>query len=87
LGSSTVMTPPTVILTLLQRKLVQEAEAVKAVKSVNPDIAFAILKQSMDVIAGKTVGPRKHIRPSLVHMRKPVVLGPYPQAALALRST
>ena len=50
----------------------------------DPNIAFTILKETVDEIAGETVRPRKQIRPSLVHMQEPPVVRSDPQTAIAI---
>src|ERR1700688_1328680 len=46
------------------------AEAVEAVRRSYPNIAFPILKESENGIAGETIGLRKLIRPSPAHNQK-----------------
>ena len=50
----------------------------------DPNIAFTILKETVDGVAGETVRPRKQIRPSLVHMQEPPVGRSDPQTAIAI---
>src|SRR5215472_16466275 len=45
------------------------AKAVQARVRSDPNIAFSILKESVNVIAGEAIGLRKHVGPSLMYMR------------------
>jgi hypothetical protein len=60
------------------------AKTVKAIMGGDPDIAFAILKESINEIAGQTVGPRKQIHRSLVHMHQAPVRRSDPDTAVAI---
>ncbi len=60
------------------------SKAVEAIQGGDPDIAFTILKETSNGVAGETVRPRKLIRPSLVHMQEPSVSRSNPQTAIAI---
>jgi hypothetical protein len=60
------------------------AKAAEAITSGDPDIAFTILKEACNEIAGEAVRPREQIRPSLVDMQEAPVRGSDPQTAIAI---
>jgi hypothetical protein len=60
------------------------AKAVEAIFCGDPKIAFTVLKEFCNVIAGKTFRLPKHIRPSLVHVQEAVVLSSNPHTAVAV---
>jgi hypothetical protein len=60
------------------------AKAVETIIGGDPNIAFTILKETCNGIAGETVRLRKRVRLSLVHMHKPPVQRADPQAAIAI---
>ena len=60
------------------------AKAVEAVHRSYPDIAFTILEEARNGIAGEAVRPREQIRPSLVDMQEALVRGSDPQTAIAI---
>ena len=60
------------------------AKAVKAIFGADPNIAFTVLKESVNQFARKTVGRRKHVRPPLMHMHKPLTISSDPQTAITI---
>ena len=50
----------------------------------HPNVAFTILEEVVDGVAGKAVRPRKQIRSSLVHMQESPVVRSDPQTAIAI---
>jgi hypothetical protein len=60
------------------------AKAVEAIKGGNPNTAFAILKETGNVIARETVRMRKHVRPSLVYVQETSIRCSNPQTAIAV---
>src|SRR6202140_5843548 len=60
------------------------AKAVEAITGGDPHIAFTILKETLNEIAGETVRPRESIDSSLVHVQYPLVGGSDPHTAIAI---
>src|SRR6266446_5885205 len=59
-------------------------KAVETVRSDHPDRSFAVLKDTVHLLARKAVGHRKHVRPSVMYMHNPAPLCSDPQAAIAI---
>jgi hypothetical protein len=57
---------------------------VEAITGGDPNIAFTILKETLNKIARETVRPRKLIRPSLVHVQDSPVYRSDPQTVIAI---
>ena len=60
------------------------AKTIEAATGRDPDIAFTILEQTVDEIAGETVRPGKDIRSAPMHMQDPMVGRSDPQTAGAI---
>src|SRR5690242_3073756 len=60
------------------------AKPVEAVRGSDPNIAFTILKEIVNVIAREPVRLGKYIGPSLVHVHNALARGCDPQTAIAI---
>jgi hypothetical protein len=60
------------------------AKAVETITVGDPDIAFTILKETVNVIPGEAVRPRKQIGPSPVYMQHPPPYRSDPQTSIAI---
>ena len=54
------------------------AKAIEPLSGGYPDIAFAIFEETEDEIVRETIGPGKHVGPSVVNMQEAPVYGSDP---------
>jgi hypothetical protein len=60
------------------------AEPVEAIRCGDPHIAFSIFEETADRFAGKTIGPGKLIRFTVVETQQPSVRSSNPQVAFTI---
>jgi hypothetical protein len=60
------------------------AKAIEAITGDDPNIAFTILEETVNEIAGEAVRSRKLISPSLVHMQHSAIFGSDPQTTITI---
>jgi hypothetical protein len=72
--------------TLIRRKPGdgQVAKAVEPACAANPNIAFTVFEDRVNVAAGETIGLTKHIRSFLMHMHQAAAQSSNPQTTLAI---